>query len=168
MVVFKKNEDIEHELQCELLLAECKANTCDLKEFKEYYAKNVVKKAEALGVELRGVAVANSEWRIYLKLWNEALNVEEEKEEEDYEEEYYSEEMEYVVKTHLHKAMTESSRSEGEGWIVKGVVAKQNGHQIPSCTYGSTKNASWRTKTSTTSTSAITMKSKEKDSSCST
>ena len=99
MVVFKKNEDIEHELQCELLLAECKANTCDLKEFKEYYAKNVVKKAEALGVELRGVAVANSEWRIYRKLWNEELN---------------AEKRDYVVKTHLHKAMTESSRSEGE------------------------------------------------------
>ena len=59
----------------------------------------MVKKAEALGVELRGVAVANSEWRIYRELWNEKLNVDEK---------------EYVVKTHLHKAMTESSRSEGE------------------------------------------------------
>ena len=54
VVVFKKNEDVEQELQCELLLAECKANTCDLKQFKEHHAKNVVKKAEALGVELRG------------------------------------------------------------------------------------------------------------------
>ena len=113
----------------------------------------MVKKAEALGVELKGKAVANSEWRIYLKLWSEKLN---------------KEEREYVVKTHLHKAMTESSRSEGEGWIVKGVIAKQNGHQIPKCTYGSTKNASWRTETSNTSTSALTKKSKEKESSCST
>ena len=98
MVVFKKNEDLEQELQCELLLAECKADTCDLKQFKEYHAKNVVRKAEALGVELRGVAVANSEWRIYRKIWNDWLE---------------PEEKEYVVKTHLHKAMTESSRSEG-------------------------------------------------------
>ena len=66
----------------------------------------MVKKAEALGAELRGAAVANSEWRIYQKLWTENLN---------------AEEKEYVLKTHLHKAMTESSRSEGEGWIVKGV-----------------------------------------------
>ena len=64
VLIFKKHEEIEQELQCSLLLAECKANTCDLNHFKEYYAKNVMKKAEALGVELRGAAVANSEWRI--------------------------------------------------------------------------------------------------------
>ena len=58
----------------------------------------MVKKAEALGVELRGAAVAKSEWRIYRKLWNEKLS---------------AEEKEYVIKTHLNKAMTESSRSEG-------------------------------------------------------
>ena len=133
-------------------MAECKASTCDLKQFKEFHAKKVVKKAEALGVELRGVVVANSAWRIYQKLWDDWLN---------------PEEKEYIVKTHLHKAMTESSRSEGEGWIVKGVIARQNGHQIPPRTYGSTKHASWRTKTSTTSTSA-TMTSKDKENTCST
>ena len=94
-----------------------------MKQFKEYYAKNVMKKAEALGVELRGVVVANSEWRIYQKLWNEKLN---------------AEKKEYVIKTHLHKAMTESSRSEGEEFFIKMLKAKNSGHQVPSCTYGST------------------------------
>ena len=108
MLIFKKSEELEQELLCELLLAECKASTCNLNQFKEYYAKNVVKKSEALGVELRGAAVANSEWRIYRKLWNEKLSAGEE---------------EYVVKTHLYKAMTESSRSEGDLWVVKGVIA---------------------------------------------
>ena len=71
----------------------------------------MVKKTEALGAELRGMAVANSEWRIYRKLWSEK-------------EKLSKEEKDYVVNTHLHKALTESSRNEGEGWIVKGVVAK--------------------------------------------
>ena len=71
--VFKKHEDISQELQCELLLAECKASTCELGKFKEEYAKNVVKKAEALGVQLRGAIVANAEWRIYKMLWSKDL-----------------------------------------------------------------------------------------------
>ena len=121
-----------------------------MKQFKDYYAKNVLKKAEALGVELRGLAVANSEWRIYQKLWSEELN---------------ADDKEYVIKTHLHKAMTESSRSEGEGWIVKGVMVNWNGHQIPPRTYGTMKNAFWRTKISTTSASTITNKFMEMDSS---
>ena len=106
-MIFKKHEQIDQELECELLLAECKANTGNLKQFREYYAKNVVKKAEALGAELRGLAVARSEWRIYRKLWNDKLK---------------EEEKDYVLKTHLNKAMTESSRSEGEGWVVKGIL----------------------------------------------
>ena len=77
-------------------MAECRAHSYDFDKFKEYYAKHVVKKAEALGVELRGLAVANAEWRIHLKLWDENRN---------------AEDKEYVRLTHLNKAMTESSRS---------------------------------------------------------
>ena len=58
----------------------------------------MVKKSEALGIELKGVAVANAEWRIYKKLWNKDLNADEKN---------------YIEKTHLNKALTESSRSEG-------------------------------------------------------
>ena len=96
IVAFKEKEEIEQELLCELFLAECKANTDTFSEFRKYYAKNVVKKAEALGIELRGVAVANSEFRIYQKLWNQELS---------------AEDQEYVLKTHLSKAITESSKS---------------------------------------------------------
>ena len=67
-----------------------------MKKFKEWYEKNVVKKEEALGVELKGAAVANSQWRIYQKFMNKNMS---------------TDEKEYVLKIHLNKAMTESSRS---------------------------------------------------------
>ena len=68
--VFKKHEETSQELLCELLLAECKVSTCELGQFKDEYAKNVVKKSEALGIQLRGATVANAEWRIYKMLWS--------------------------------------------------------------------------------------------------
>ena len=34
VVIFKKHEQIDQELECELLLAECKANTGNLKQFR--------------------------------------------------------------------------------------------------------------------------------------
>ena len=55
-------------------MAECKASTCDLGQFKDEYAKHVVKKSEALGIPLRGATVANAEWRIYKMLWSKDLN----------------------------------------------------------------------------------------------
>ena len=75
----------------------------------------MVKKAEALGIELRGVAVANSEFRIYQKLWNQELS---------------AEDQEYVLKTHLGKAITESSKSEGEELLYKLVKVDRKGHQV--------------------------------------
>ena len=78
----------------------------------------MVKKAEALGIELRGVAVANSEFRIYQKLWEKKPS---------------AEEKELIVKTHLNKAMLESSKSEGEEWLYKMVKSERQGHHIDDC-----------------------------------
>ena len=124
-MVFKENEEYEQELQCQLLLAECKANTDDFNVFREFYAKNVVKKAEALGIELRGVAVANSEFRIYQKLWGTKPN---------------AEEKEYLRKTHLNKAMLESSKSEGVEWFNK-MVKIESSDRIDDCKNGLMKSA---------------------------
>ena len=77
-----------------------------------------MKKAEALGIELRGVAVANSEFRIYQKVWDKGMSVEDQ---------------EHVKKTHLSKAMTESSKSEGEECLYKMVKVERKGQQVDKC-----------------------------------
>ena len=77
-----------------------------------------MKKAEALGIELKGVAVANSEFRIYLKVWGKGMS---------------AEDQEYVKKTHLNKAMTESSKSEGEECLYKMVKVERKGQQVDKC-----------------------------------
>lgn len=143
-MVFKENEEIEPELQCELLLAECKANTGDFYAFREHYAKNVVKKAEALGIELRGGAVANSEFRIYQRLWNKGMR---------------PEDQDYVLKTHLNKAILESSKSEGEEWLYKMVKLERKGHKVDARKSGVIQSALGRTGWLPTSTSATTTKS---------
>ena len=58
---FKHKEELQKWLECELLLAECQAyQTKTIKEFKDSYKKEVVEKAKALGLEMRGKTVANS------------------------------------------------------------------------------------------------------------
>ena len=57
---FKHKEELQKWLESELLLAECQAYQKTIKEFQGYYKKEVVEKAKALGLEMRGKTVANS------------------------------------------------------------------------------------------------------------
>ena len=59
----------------------------------------MLEKAKAVGLDLRGSRVANSEWRIYKRLTREDLS---------------QEDMKIVEEKHLKKALNESSRSEGK------------------------------------------------------
>lgn len=61
--------------------------------------------AKALGLEMRGKTVANSEWRIYQQLMKSKGES--------------KEELEYIEQNHLRKALTESNRTEGNQFIKK-------------------------------------------------
>ena len=61
--------------------------------------------AKALGLEMRGKTVANSEWRIYQQLMKKGGQ--------------YIEERKYIEENHLRKALTESNRTEGTQFIKK-------------------------------------------------
>lgn len=73
-LLFKQKEEHEKWLECELLLAECSISKLNVQYFFQYYSKEVEDKAKAVGLELRGKTVANSEWRIYQQLWNNQLS----------------------------------------------------------------------------------------------
>ena len=61
--------------------------------------------AKALGLEMRGKTVANSEWRIYQQLMKKGGQNKEERK--------------YIEENHLRKALTESNRTEGTQFIKK-------------------------------------------------
>jgi uncharacterized membrane protein YheB (UPF0754 family) len=100
-------------LECKLLMAECKAyEAVNINDFSQQY-QLVVKMANGLGLEMRGKAVANSEWRIYQQLIkNKDSN------------------RNYIENTHLRKALTESNRTEGTQFINKMEKADLNKHDV--------------------------------------
>ena len=94
--VFKEKEEVVKWLEGQLLLAECYSRSNKLQNFKEYYSKNVTEKGRAIGIEMKGLIVAKSEWRVYNYFWREDLSAEQKL---------------YIEQTHLKKALTESSRT---------------------------------------------------------
>jgi hypothetical protein len=72
--------------------------------------------SKTLGLEMRGKTVANSEWRIYQRLWEKkGLS---------------KTELKYIEQTHLRKALTESNRIEVSQFIKKMLEADGKKHDV--------------------------------------
>jgi hypothetical protein len=67
VAIFRENEDYQREVECELMLVECKLKQ-NFKDHKALYAK-VLEKVKVRGMPYRGRTIAKTEWRIAQKCW---------------------------------------------------------------------------------------------------
>ena len=69
-------------IDCEILLTQCYIKLTEkltLEESIKYHAKNVVQKAQTLGLQLKGALYADAIWRTSEFLWNKFTKKEEKK-----------------------------------------------------------------------------------------